>query len=183
MKRLLLVAALSLAACSHGARVEPGEAPGKSTHEPRVAVDAGTAPATVAPDNPAVTPAAPPAKVKLFVGTKPPKVLVTWGKKKLGPTPFTLERPRDSGPVDLVLRAPGYLTVHTRAYTVKNDTIGVKLVKLQDRMTVFGAKQEIPENAPSDPSLDPNGLKPAVPPVGPPGSPTVPPAAAPAPSP
>ena len=90
---------------------------------------------------------------------------VYWGKKKLGMTPLNFDRPRDSGPVDLVLRAQGYLPVHTRAYTVKNELIGIKMVKLADRMTVYGAKQEIVDDAPD------GGVAPpptTTPPVAPP---------------
>jgi hypothetical protein len=169
--RLALVTLLA-ASCSHGSRVEPGEPTAqKGRAEPldggppsgKVAAP-GDNPATpAAPDQSAITPAKPPPNVKIMVRTNPPKVFVYWGKKKLGLTPLNFERPRDSGPVDLVLRAQGFFPVHTRAYTVKNDLIGVKMVKLQDRMTIFGARQELPpEPAPGavlDP-LDPANAKP-----------------------
>ncbi len=104
--------------------------------------------------------------------TSPAKVFVHWGKKSLGLTPLNFERPRDSGPIDLVLRLAGYFPVRTRAYTVKNDLVSVKMVKLENRMTIFGAKQELPPDGgtPPDPALDPNNL--AKPPAGtPPGTP------------
>ncbi len=98
-----------------------------------------------------------------------------WGKKKLGETPVTLERPRDSGPVDLVVRADGYFPVHTRAYTFRNDVVYVKLTKLDDRMTLFGAKKDLNE---PPPGTAPDGT---VPPTGmgtaPPTAPTAPPPA------
>jgi hypothetical protein len=164
-----------LAACSHGPSVEPGE-PNKRTRE---ATDAGTSPTAATPATPpvaeppdqsAITPATPPANVKIMVRTSPPKAWVYWGRKKLGLTPLNFERPRDSGPVDLVLRASGFFPVHTRAYTVKNDLIGVKMVKLTDRMTIFGAKQELPPEGTTLDPLDPaNAMKPPVAP-----SPTTP---------
>lgn len=178
MKRVAAVAGvLALTACSHSTRVEPGGTPPHEASRSDAGV-APTQPGATGPENPAVTPAVPPSKVKIFVRSTPPKAFVTWGKKKLGPTPLTIERPRDSGPVDLVIRASGYFPVHTRAYTVKNDTIGVKLVRLQDRMSVFGAKQEIPaDTAPGDPALDPaNALKPG---GAPPPAPSPPPALSP----
>ena len=79
---------------------------------------------------------------------KTDKVLVFWGRKKLGEPPVTLERPRDSGPVDLVVRAEGFFPVHTRAYTFHNDVLYVKLTKLDDRMTLFGAKRDLNEPPP-----------------------------------
>jgi hypothetical protein len=113
-----------------------------------VAVAASPAPAVAAPA--AAAPAVQkPAKVRLVIKSIPPKALVTWGKKKLGPTPVILERPRGSGPMDLIVKSVGYFSVHTRAYTFKNDVLYVKLTKLQDRMTIFGAKAELPEPSPS----------------------------------
>jgi len=45
--------------------------------------------------------------------------VVKWGNKNLGmipvPRPLVVVRPRDSGPLDLVIRAIGFLPVHTRA--------------------------------------------------------------------
>jgi hypothetical protein len=159
--------AVALSACSHGARVEPGEPHAGPVETP--VSDAGVSAAAATnpeskPDPSAITPPSPPAKVKIMVRTTPPKVFVHWGKKKLGLTPLNFERPRDSGPIDLVLRLQGYFPVRTRAYTVKNDIVSVKMVKLENRMTIFGAKQELPPDGgvPPDPSLDPNNLaKPA----------------------
>jgi hypothetical protein len=178
MMRVVVFASLifAMSACSHGTHVEPGE-PREPNARPTEAplTDAGVAPGVAGqnpearPDPSAITPPSPPARVKIMVRTNPPKVFVHWGKKKLGLTPLNFERPRDSGPVDLVLRLQGYFPVRTRAYTVKNDLVAVKMVKLENRMTVFGAKQELPPDGgtPLDPALDPNNLmKPPTAPVG-----------------
>jgi hypothetical protein len=75
--------------------------------------------------------------VKLQV--EPPKVAhVFWGAKDLGPAPLEVKRPRGSGPLDLILRAPGYLTLHTRAFTDKDDHIAVRLVPETDAASQFG---------------------------------------------
>src|ERR1700742_1636238 len=46
---------------------------------------------------------------------------VTWGRKTLGrigpKQPLVIPRPRDSGPLDVVVRAQGFLPVSTRAHT------------------------------------------------------------------
>ncbi|HZS38799.1 MAG TPA: PEGA domain-containing protein [Polyangia bacterium] len=105
------------------------------------------------PPPPPAPPPKPPGKIKIIVRSIPTKANVRWGKKVLGQTPFTLERPRDSGPVDLIVVSDGYFPVHTRAYTFRNDAFTVKLTKLDDRMTLFGAKKELeslPINAPPD---------------------------------
>ena len=98
--------------------------------------------------------------------SKPEKATVFWGKKKLGDTPVTLERPRDSGPVDLVVRGEGFFPVHTRAYTFRNDVVYVKLTKLEDRMTLFGAKRDANEPPPGgvpDGGVPPPPQSPAAP--------------------
>jgi len=158
--RLFALALVLSVGCSHGARVTPDE-PNPPREGPRT--DAGLAPVpapgppgAAAPDATAVTPTTQAPNIKITVRTTPPKIWVSWGKKKLGLTPLTIERPRDSGPVDLVLRGTGFFPIHTRAYTVKNDVISVKMIKLENRMTIFGAKEELPpEVAPGDPALDP----------------------------
>jgi hypothetical protein len=140
--------------------------------------------ATVAPQpgQPAA-PAPPkplPAKIKITIRSNPPKATVFWGKKNLGITPVILERPRDSGPVDLIVRNEGFFPVHTRAYTFRNDGYTVKMTKLEDRMTLFGAKQPV-EPLPGTPGApgsesDPNAPPGAAPlPPPPSGLPAAPP--------
>jgi PEGA domain len=111
-------------------------------------VEASPAPAVAVAPAAASTQKPKPAKIKLTIRSLPPKALVSWGKKKLGETPVILERPRESGPMDLEVRADGYFTVHTRAYTFHNEVLYVKLTKLADKMTLFGAKQDL-EPSPS----------------------------------
>ena len=113
--------------------------------------DGGTAIAPPTP--PAAAPEPRPAKVKIVVRAVP-KAQVSWGKLKLGPTPVTLMRPRDSGPVDLVVRADGYLPVHTRAYTFRNDALTVRLTKIDQKQSLLGAKREPPPEPPAAPSPD-----------------------------
>ncbi len=90
-------------------------------------------------------------RVRVTVRSSPGKSTVYWGKKKLGDTPVQLDRPRDSGPVDLIVRRVGYFPFHTRAYTFRNDTVYAKLTRLADRMTLFGAKEEPPPGPPPSP--------------------------------
>jgi hypothetical protein len=143
-----LIALIVLAA---GCRPRAGDHPptGGVGH---AAGDGGTTPGDgggVATQNPGPAPKKPrPPQVKIMVRTVPPKAQVRWGKKLLGETPYQLDRPRDSGPVDLVVRMDGYFPVHTRAYTYHSDTIYLKLTKLTDRMTLFGAKKEVPQDTP-----------------------------------
>ncbi len=109
-----------------------------------------------------------PEKVRVVIYSNPKKARVSWGKKQLGTTPIVLERPRDSGPIDLILRKEGYFPLHTRAYTFRNDTIHGKLTALADRMTIYGAKAEIPVAEPGccgEGTVPDGGLPPAAPPA------------------
>ncbi len=82
-----------------------------------VADDAG-APAPAAP---AATPKPQSPNVRIVFTVLPStkKATVFWGKKKLGViaqhAPLIVQRPRDSGPLDVVVRADGCVPVQTRA--------------------------------------------------------------------
>jgi hypothetical protein len=92
-----------------------------------------------------------PDTVHIYIQTVPPhKASVKWGQKNLGvipaPRPLVVERPRDSGPLDVVIRANGFLPVHTRAYTFSDSRIAVKLTPPTENNTLFGYRQEAPPN-------------------------------------
>lgn len=164
MRRAWLVASLLLVACScaHDAPKAPPAAkeapeetavpvPPASGEPTRVETQSGVqvAPTTQTPGGTAPQPL--PPKVKIIVHSRGPDkgtAFVFWGKKKLGETPVTLERPRDSGPVDLVVRSEGWFPVHTRVYTFRNDVVYVKMTKIDDRMTIYGAKHDANEPPP-----------------------------------
>lgn len=98
--------------------------------------------------------------VHIYLQTVPPrKAQVKWGAKNLGliptPRPLVIERPRDSGPLDLVIRASGYLPVHTRAYTFSDSRVSVKLTPPTEKNKLFGYKQE--------PTANPDGGPPPAP--------------------
>ena len=114
----------------------------------------------------------PPAKtetVHISIQTSPPrKALVKWGRKSLGviPTPSALvvERPRDSGPLDLVIRASGFLPVHTRAYTFSDSRVAVKLTPPAEKNKLFGYREEPPPSNPDGgaPAIAPPAADPPV---------------------
>jgi hypothetical protein len=55
------------------------------------------------------------------------KAHVFWGRKDLGVAPLQIRRPRGSGPLDLLFVAPGFLPLHTRAFTDHDETLSVRL--------------------------------------------------------
>jgi hypothetical protein len=104
----------------------------------------------------AVAPAAPSPNVKITIITVPAQknVFVFWGKKRLGVIaphqPLFLQRPRDSGPLDLVIKCQGFVTVQTRAYTFADSKLAVKLTPLDQKNTLLGYREEVPPPPPPD---------------------------------
>lgn len=82
--------------------------------------------------------------VTLILNISPPaKGVVMWGAKQMAKlTPdkpsIELQRPRASGPVDLEIRAEGFLTHHTRLHSDRNDKVNVRLVRVADAPSLFG---------------------------------------------
>lgn len=113
------------------------------------AAPVGSSPRPAAPSAPVVDAGPPPSpNVKLTFRTFPPRpATVTWGSKRLGVIdrnkPLVVERPRDSGPVDVIIRSTGFLPVHTRAYTFTDSNIDVKITPLEKKDTLYGYKAPI----------------------------------------
>jgi hypothetical protein len=88
-----------------------------------------------------------------FVTSPPVPAVVTWGKKFLGKIKpgraLVLVRPRDSGPLDVMVRAQGYLHVQTRAHTFSNNRVLVKLTPLENKSELLGYR------APLDAGIEP----------------------------
>lgn len=83
------------------------------------------------------------ARVRLKLLVVPVDAEVFWGRKRLGVAgrrPLELERPRDSGPLDVVVRAPGYLPFNTRLHTDRDDTLTVRLVPPAQARGLLGWK-------------------------------------------
>jgi hypothetical protein len=146
-----------------------------------------TKPPAAADEEAEPTPASKGDTVHIYLQTVPPrKAAVRWGNKSLGtipaPKPMVIERQRDSGPLDLVIRAAGFLPVHTRAYTFSDSRVSVKLTPPSEKSKLFGYKQEPAPNPDGGPPPDPASPgPPALAPAAPP--PAAPPPAAPAPVP
>lgn len=87
------------------------------------------------------------------------RATVSWGKKQLGVIapgkPLYVTRPRDSGPLDVVVRANGYLPVHTRAHTFSDNKVFVKLTPPDQTSTLLGYRVPIDAGVPT---LGPDGL-------------------------
>ena len=107
----------------------------------------------VAPEDPApVTQPAPTTSQIVFTTIPPAEATVSWGKKKLGVImprePLIIERPRDSGPLDVVVKAQGFFTVHTRAHTFSDTKLTVKLTPLEEASTLLGYRVPLDAGVP-----------------------------------
>jgi hypothetical protein len=87
--------------------------------------------------------------VTLTLSISPPvKAQVMWGSKQLArvapdkPT-VELQRPRNTGPLDLDIRAEGFLPHHTRLYSDRNDKVNVRLVRPADATGLLGYRSSV----------------------------------------
>lgn len=118
--------------------------------------------AEAAPDEPA----APSTTAQITFTTMPPtEAIVTWGKTRLGritaTAPLVVVRPRDSGPLDVVVRAEGFLAVQTRAHTFADTRVAVKLTRPTEASTLLGYRVPIEPKPPATPAPGELLLEPA----------------------
>ncbi len=129
MKRLVL---LLWAGAASAQTPDAGKPALVRTAEANAAADAGAS--AEAPPEPATV------TVRFTSNVRGAKVF--WGKKVLCETPCAITRPRDSGPLDVVVRAGGYLPLHTRAFTFDDYTLSARLTPTGARHTLFGHKHD-----------------------------------------
>jgi hypothetical protein len=72
---------------------------------------------------------------------------VFWGRKDLGVAPLELTRPRGSGPMDLLVVANGYLPLHTRVFTDRNETLALRVYDRAEaaRLPGYSPNESSPE--------------------------------------
>jgi hypothetical protein len=124
----------------------PGPVGGPTAKEPPVSL-AALVPAKVADDNlraeePEANPYSETVTLRLAVAP-PAKALVMWGGKQVaklapGSMDAEIDRPRGSGPVDLEIKAEGYMPFHTRLYSDRNDKINARLYRPEEAPGLFG---------------------------------------------
>jgi hypothetical protein len=85
------------------------------------------------------------------------KAHVLWGRKDFGEAPLEIQRPRGSGPLDLIVVAPGYLPLHVRALTDRDDKLTLRLFAQADAPQLLGYRsaEDAESNQASDRSSDP----------------------------
>ena len=83
------------------------------------------------------------------------KARVSWGRKDLGFAPLEIQRPRGSGPLDLVVVAPGALTLHTRVYTDRDDKLALRLYAESEAPNMLGYRAPVEDSTKSGAAADP----------------------------
>jgi hypothetical protein len=83
--------------------------------------------------------------LKLSVVTRA-NALVLWGAKQMahlepGKMETEITRPRGSGPLDLEIKAEGFMPYHTRLYADRNDKLSVRLYRAEEAPGIFGYKR------------------------------------------
>jgi hypothetical protein len=138
-------------------------APAANTASPAAPAAGPSAPATgnaapAASTTTAQAPAVESTTATIIIGTMPAATAtVHWGRKLLGKItpgrPLVVTRPRDSGPLDVMVRAAGFLAVQTRAHTFSDNRVVVKLTPVENKSELLGyrapldAGVESPEQA------------------------------------
>ncbi len=80
-------------------------------------------------------------KIKVIVDARR-QAHVVWGRKDFGIAPLEIERPRNSGPLDLVVVSPGYLPLHARAFTDRDDVLTLRLYSAAEAPQLLGYRPE-----------------------------------------
>jgi hypothetical protein len=165
LKRVLPVLGVSAAALGGGLLVWhgnvnaiPQERPAVTVAPPAaVPVAPAAAPAATSMDG-GVTPVEPPKTTATIVFTTIPatNARVMWGKRLLGnigpKAPLVITRPRDTGPLDVMVYAPGYIPVQTRAHTFSDNKVSVKLTTPEQKQTLWGYRAPLDAGVPLDPT-------------------------------
>jgi hypothetical protein len=144
----LALALFALVACRRtpveGARAAPPATPLALAPRPLAAV-AEVADDDLVGETPERNPTSETVTIKL-IADPARKARVFWGRKDLGLAPLELQRPRGSGPLDLVVVTPGALTLHTRVYTERDDRLALRLFAEGEAPSVLGYRP--PSDAP-----------------------------------
>lgn len=127
-----------------------------SPPSPSASASPATAPAAANDTAAATSSTAVSATVQIVFTTVPAThATVTWGKTRLGVIapgkPLVVVRPRDSGPLDVIVHTAGFLPVHTRAHTFADTNIGVKLTRPDQKSTLLGYQMPLDAGPPVTP--------------------------------
>lgn len=138
----------AVAACARASHTSPAPSEAPPAVASRAVEPAAPASTTVAPsdddlveETPEANPKSETITIKL-VAEASRKARVFWGRKDLGLAPLELQRPRGSGPMDLLVIAPGALPLHTRVYTDRDDKLTLRLFSEGEAPSMLGYRAD-----------------------------------------
>jgi hypothetical protein len=153
MIRVALALAVALAAACGAPRSGPSPNPPELAAAPTAPpAPAGTSDDDLLREEPPVPtpPNAETVTIKLVAEARR-QAHVFWGRKDLGVAPLELTRPRGSGPLDLLVLAPGALPLHTRVFTDRNETLALRIYSEKEGTGLLGwTPPEVPPNPAGD---------------------------------
>jgi hypothetical protein len=155
-RAVLLAVVVGLIGCGRGPAAPAAGPPAREAPPP----PPGTPPAGAAPSlEPEPEPTGSPGPVETvtikLLADVHREAHVFWGRKDLGVAPLELKRPRGSGPVDLLVVAPGALPVHTRVFTNRDESLPLRFYSPKEAAGLLGGRP--PE--PAAPPMLKTGLK------------------------
>jgi hypothetical protein len=128
-------------ACSSGGPPAPRPQVAAPHAEPNAPSGAAPVPGvpdeTLEDDVPAPAPNREMVTIKLIADVRR-QAKVSWGRKDLGVAPLEIKRPRGSGPLDLLVTAPGCIPLHTRAFTDRDETLTLRLYTEKEASALVG---------------------------------------------
>jgi hypothetical protein len=142
---VVVLVSLSAIACARAPVTSP---PISAAPPPPAAQATPPPPDDLVAETPESNPNSETVTIKL-VADQARKARVFWGRKDLGFAPLELQRPRGSGPLDLVVVTPGALTLHTRVFTDRDDELALRFYAAADAPTMLGYRAD------DDPALKP----------------------------
>ena len=128
-----------------GAAPPPGDGAGAGSSTPIAVAVAGEALVTEERER---DPRSDTIKIKVLVDARR-QAHVLWGRKDFGLAPLEIERPRNSGPLDLIVVAPGYLPFHARAFTDRDDMLALHLYSPAEAPQLLGYRSGFVPVAPA----------------------------------
>jgi hypothetical protein len=146
---VLLVVVVGLSGCGRGPAAPAAGPPAREAPLP----PPGTPPAGASPSTELepVEPTSPPGPVETvtikLLADVHREAHVFWGRKDLGVAPLELKRPRGSGPVDLLVVAPGALPVHTRVFTDRDESLPLRFYSPKEAAGLLGGRPPEPAGA------------------------------------
>lgn len=126
-------------------RLQADRVPLTATNAPPPALTMAEPEGELHAEKPEQDPRSPTVKLKLIISPAT-RATVFWGRKRLGQVKpgrmaLEFERPRASGPIDLVVQGEGFLPYHVRLFSDRDEKLAVHLVRPHEASGLLGYRR------------------------------------------